>query len=43
MALNAFIYKILCAPVSGNNKTTKVQLGPGKNYYLAGWINLGSN
>ncbi len=43
MALNAFIYKILRAPGSGNNKTTKVQLGPGKNNYLAGWINLDSN
>ena len=43
MALNAFLYKIFRAPASRNNNNIKVQLGPGKNNYLTGWINLDSN
>ena len=40
MRLNGVIYRRLRAPRSG---VVKVQLGPGREHYLDGWINLDAN
>ena len=43
MRLNGFLYKAFRAPRPGNKQVIKVQLGPGQNNYLEGWINLDAN
>lgn len=40
MKLNGAVYRALRAPRSG---VVKVQLGPGREHYLDGWINLDAN
>ena len=40
MRINGALYRIFRAPKSG---TVKVQLGPGREHYLHGWINLDAN
>ena len=40
MRLNGVIYRRLRAPRSD---VVKVQLGPGREHYLDGWINLDAN
>ena len=40
MKLNGVIYRVFRAPRRG---VVKVQLGPGREHYLKGWINLDAN
>lgn len=43
MKLNGLVYKIFKAPISNNKSIVKVQLGPGQNNYIDGWINVDAN
>jgi predicted SAM-dependent methyltransferase len=43
MSFNGLIYKSFRAPVLGNTKTVRVQLGPGQQNYFNGWINVDAN
>src|SRR5690242_16651159 len=43
MRLSGMAYRCFRAPLTGNAEIIKVQLGPGQDNYLEGWINLDSN
>lgn len=43
MEVNALIYKAFRSPAKDNEALVKVHLGPGRNNYLSGWINVDSN
>lgn len=43
MLLNGRFYRAVRAPRSSNDSIVKVQLGPGQNNYIPGWINLDAN
>ncbi len=43
MKVNGYLYRLLRAPSSYNEKKIKVQLGPGQQNYLEGWINVDAN
>jgi len=43
MEANAAIFKVFRSPAKGNSSIIKVQLGPGRNNYLNGWLNVDSN
>lgn len=43
MEANALLYNLLRSPQKNNSQQIKVHLGPGRNNYLNGWINVDSN
>jgi len=43
MRVNGKIYRQFRSPSASGNKTIKVQLGPGQQNYLDGWINVDAN
>ena len=43
MRANGMIYKQFRSPSGSNGKVVKVQLGPGQQNYLDGWINVDAN
>jgi predicted SAM-dependent methyltransferase len=43
MRISAWGYKAFLAPRSGNQRTVKVHLGPGRLGYKPGWINVDAN